>query len=245
MEQSFVKNNIFQELQREILALQGLKRPIGKQSFDTGLGPLENAFPDQAFPLGAVHEFISPTPEGISATTGFIAGLLGALMRQRGPCLWISTRRTLFPPALKSFGIAPDRVIFIDLARERDALWAMEEALKCEALAAVIGEIREINLTESRRLQLAVEKSRVTGFLHRCFPRKAGNIACASRWQVRPIRSELEVGLPGVGYPRWNVELLKIRNGRPGKWQIEWSDGRFRNCETNHMKTPQIYQKAG
>jgi protein ImuA len=29
--------------------------------------------------------------------------------------------------------------------------------------------------------------------------------------------------MPGVGFPRWEVELLKVRNGEPGKWIIEWS----------------------
>jgi protein ImuA len=33
--------------------------------------------------------------------------------------------------------------------------------------------------------------------------------------------------MPGVGFPRWNVELLKVRNGQPGNWQVEWMDGRF------------------
>jgi protein ImuA len=35
--------------------------------------------------------------------------------------------------------------------------------------------------------------------------------------------------MPGVGFPRWNVELLKVRNGRPGTWQIEFTEGRFKH----------------
>jgi len=35
-------------------------------------------------------------------------------------------------------------------------------------------------------------------------------------------------GLPGLGFPRWQVELLKVRNGQPGSWVVEWSDGRFK-----------------
>jgi hypothetical protein len=27
--------------------------------------------------------------------------------------------------------------------------------------------------------------------------------------------------------PRWQVELLKVKNGQTGIWQIEWADGRF------------------
>jgi len=107
----------------------------------------------------------------------------------------------------------------------------MEEALKCEGLGAVVGEMQEIGFTASRRLQLAVEQSRVTGFILRHQPRNLNSVACVARWRVSPLPSGLEEGMPGVGFPRWNVELLKIRNGKPGAWPIEWSGGVFREIE--------------
>lgn len=106
-------------------------------------------------------------------------------------------------------------------------MWAMEEALKCGALTAVVGEMQEISFTASRRLQLAVEQSQVTGFILR---RKATNInttACVSRWRISPLPSHSVDSLPGIGYPSWKVELMRIRNGRPGVWEIRWEDGRF------------------
>jgi len=175
----------------------------------------------------AIHEFLSAEPEHAAASGGFIAGLLKTLMLNGGACLWISMSRSLFPPALRAFGVEPDRVIFIDLHREKDVLWAMEEALKCEGLAAVIGEMQEISFTQSRRLQLAVEQSRVTGFILRSDPRKLSATACTARWKITPLPSELEAGMPGVGFPRWNVELLKVRNGNPGIWKMEWKAGGF------------------
>jgi protein ImuA len=33
--------------------------------------------------------------------------------------------------------------------------------------------------------------------------------------------------LPGVAFPRWQVELLKVRNGKPGIWQLEWANGKI------------------
>jgi protein ImuA len=44
-----------------------------------------------------------------------------------------------------------------------------------------------------------------------------------------PIASKTEGGMPGVGFPRWTVELVKVRNGRPGVWQLEWKEGAFRH----------------
>ncbi|WP_029274555.1 ImuA family protein [Pedobacter borealis] len=230
MEEAVNKKELIKKLRQDILAMQGFRAVLDHDRRDTGLGPLEHAFPNETFPVAAVHEFISPTVADAAATTGFMAGLMGHLMQQDGTCLWVGTERQLFPPGLKAFGLDPDRIIFVDLRWDRDVLWAVEEALKCEKLTVVVAELKEINLTESRRLQLAVEKSRVTGFLHRRNPRKIDNIACVSRWQITPIASNLQYGLPGVGYPCWNVDLQKVRNGKPGKWQLQWSAGQF-----NHL----------
>ena len=63
----------------------------------------------------------------------------------------------------------------------------MEEALKCDGIAAVVGEIQELSFTVSRRLQLAVEQSRVTGFILRNNPRNLNTTACVTRWKITPL----------------------------------------------------------
>lgn len=222
-----VKKDIITQLQKDILFLQGFRPPVAGNTDAFGLGAIETAFPNGVFPVGAIHEFLSAAPEHAAACGGFIAGLLASLMREGGACLWISVSKTLFPPALKAFGVEPDRIIFVYLKRERDVLWAMEEALKCEGLAAVACELNEISFTQSRRLQLAVELSRVTGFILRGDSRKLSTTACAARWKITPLPSALEDKMPGVGFPRWNIELLKVRNGNPGTFQLEWSADHF------------------
>lgn len=235
---SATKKEIIDQLQKDLLLLQGYKPPSAA-IINFGLGPVESAFPNAVFPTGAVHEFLSNVVEHAAATGGFVAALLSPLMKQGGACLWISSSRTLFPPALTSFGVEPDQVVFVDLKREKDVLWAMEEALKCEGLAAVIGEIKDISLTASRRLQLAVEQSRVTGFILRHQPRDLNPIACVARWRITPLASKPDNGMPGVGFPRWNVELIRIRNGQPGSWQLEWAVNRFHPVTENIPLQPQ------
>lgn len=222
------KKDVLAQLQKEILPLQGCKPIVYGNALENGLGIINHAFPNATFPLGAVHEFISEGAEDNAATGGFIGGILGPLMLNGGAAIWISGSKTIFPPALQSFGIAPDRIIFIVLHKEKEMLWAMQEALKCEGLAAVIGEIPDISFTASRRLQLAVEQSQVTGFVLRCNPRNLNNTACVTRWKITHLPTDLPAGMPGVGFPRWNVELLKVRNGKPGSWQLEFVAGRFR-----------------
>jgi len=220
------QQEIITQLQKEILPLQGF-RPPSTGAVALGLGEMERAFPNGCFPVSGLHEFICDTPEGAAASNGFISALLTPLMQSGGVALGISTSRKLFPPALKRFGLVPDRVIFIDLKKEQEVLWAMEESLKCEGLAAVVGDIKELDFTASRRFQLAIEKSRVTAFVTRYSPRRLNTIASIARWRITPAASIIEDGMPGTGCPLWNIELLKVRNGRPGTWQLGWSGGHF------------------
>jgi len=220
------KHNILNQLKKDILRLEGFNPPKNHHN-RIGIGPVEKAFPNGIFPSGAIHEFVSTAAEQDAASCGFICSLLAKLLKKDGICVWISMNSLLFPPALSSFGLTADRIVFVQVQRHQDVLWAMEEALKCKGLMAVVAEGRELDFAQSRRLQLAVEKSKVTGFILRNTPRKMGATACVARWRITPIPSELEEGMPGLGFPRWEVELLKVRNGSPGKWRLEWSEEQF------------------
>jgi len=113
-----------------------------------------------------------------------------------GTCIWISSARKVFPPGMKAFGIEPDRVIFFDFKNDKEVIWATEETLKCEGNAAVIAEIKEISFIAARRLQLAVERSRVSGFILRHNPQNVNIIPCAARWRVKIAPSGLIPGMP-------------------------------------------------
>ncbi len=223
-----VKKEIIKQLQEKILLLEGFKKDVSAgNDLDFGLRAMEDAFPCHVFPTGVIHEFISPTAASAAASNGFIAGLLSTLMKKGKPCLWISSKRSLHPPALELFGIAPHQVIFVDVTGDKEALWVMEQGLNCRVLSAVVAELSDISFTESQRLQLVVERSRVTGFIHRKRPRRVTPLACVSRWRIRHATSYVPHDMPGVGHPVWEVHLEKIRNGKPGRWHWGWWGGQF------------------
>jgi protein ImuA len=238
------KTDIITQLRRDLLSLQGFKS-LSSTDPDIGLGPINHSFPNASFPVGAMHEFISSDKEGATATSGFIAALLGKLMKNGGASVWIGSSRTLFPPALKFFDTNPEKIIFIDLKKEKDVMWAMEEALKCDNLAAVVGEIQELSFTASRRFQLAVEQSHVTGLILRCNSRNPNITACVSRWKITSLPCLFNDDMPGVGFPRWKVELLKIRNGKPGSWEIEWINNRFGHLPSTDSIALELQKKTG
>lgn len=230
------KADILLQLQKEILSLQGFK-PANTATAGTGLKSINDAFPNATFPLAAIHEFVATGMEEAAAASGFISILLSSIMQSGGTAIWVGPARTIFPPALKQFGIQPEHIIFIELQKEKEIMWAVEEALKCSALSAVVGELPELSFTASRRLQLAVEQSQVTGFILRKNPRNLSTTTCIARWCISPMPSALVNDLPGVGFPTWNVSLLKVRNGKPGNWQVKWVDGRLQPLQVSVAST--------
>lgn len=235
---------LIEQLQKQIHSLQRNGPSCEQPALPLGLGSLESAFPGGAFPKGALHELISNSSEEAACTSSFIAVILSKLMKQGGHCLWISTvpRRSVFPHALAIFGLAPERILFVDATTPKETLWALEEALKCSALAAVVGELNELDFNDSRRLQLAAEKSSVTGFIHRFRPRKQSPVACVSRWKISPLPSEAIDQLPGLGFPRWNIELLKVRGGQPTSWQTQWSP-KNKNLEYIQLRDNSVQER--
>jgi protein ImuA len=240
------KSDIIQKLQNEILPLQGYKSALGRSSLKIDLDAINGAFPNAVFPLGAIHEFMVHSAGTKAATSGFVTSILSSLMKEDGVVIWISADRTIFPPALTFFNIDAHRVIFVDVRNRREVAWAVEEALQLSGLAAVIGEVQELDFTTSRRLQLAVEKSQVTGFILNNNNKKNNNTnASLCRWQIQSAPSIAIDELPGIGYPCWNVQLLKVRNGRPGSWQMAWMNGRFSTVNNKQGIVKELHKKTG
>src|SRR5204862_2753266 len=111
---SALKADIITRLKKDLLALQGF-RPLLHQHQQIDIGTINHSFPHAVFPLGVNHEFICNNQESLTASSGFIAGILSSLLKKDGAAIWISSSHTIFPPALISFGINPAQLIFIRL----------------------------------------------------------------------------------------------------------------------------------
>lgn len=230
--QSLTQKLIIERLQKQILDLEGYKSEVQEQRSKLDFALIEKHFPNQVFPTGTIHEFVSGQPEHTACTSAFIFALLSKLHSNRGIYVWIGKQRQLFASSLVFFGIHPHQIIFINLVRQKDILWATEEALKCRSLSGVISELEDLTFAQSQRLQLTVEKSKVTGFILRTQTERINATACAARWQITPLVSENQENLPGVGFARWNVELLKVRNGSTGSCAITYQHRQFTTEQT-------------
>ncbi len=229
----------------------------GNRAAPLGLAALDAHLPGGGLALGCLHEIAGGRAEwDDGAATGFCLALLARLLgatpkagapqgavgasQAWGPVLWVSRWRDLYAPGLTAFGLDPGRLILVQAGSGTEVLWAMEEALRCPRLAAVVGEVEALERSAGRRLQLAAEAQGVTAFaLHRrlCPARRAeAPSAAATRWRVMPAQAsarasaQASAGRPGGGSgrfpdrPCWQVELLRCRGAAPGQWHLEWDD---------------------
>ena len=207
-------------LKRQIADLDGSEPRLEAGTVGLGLPEVDQALPWGGLPRGALHEVLGPPGDG--AALGFTVALLARLKIGR-PILWCRTRAALadhgglYGPGLAASGVSPRQVIFVTVDKPADAMWVLEEGLRCDGLAAVVGEGVAPGFTDSRRLQLAARGGRTLALLLPPVQAKPAASAALTRWRL----SSLPAAAPRRA---WRVALEHCRGGRPAAWHVEWKD---------------------
>ncbi|VVT14734.1 recA-like protein [Erythrobacter sp. EC-HK427] len=123
------------------------------------------------------------------------------------------------------------RLIHVAAKTPEDALFALEEGVRCRDFACVIGEVagnpKALDFTASRRLSLAAEKHGVPLFLVRLDA--APDLSSARmRWRLRAAPSAPPLwNASAPGKAAWQAELFRARKHPPGEWVLREQDGRL------------------
>jgi len=189
-----------------------------------GIDAIDGSLPWGGLPCGALHEVTGAAMDG--AATGFCAMLLAHLSGGTRSTIWIANDDDLYGPGLAAYGLSADRLIVVRARRPVEILWTLEEALRCRGLAAVLGEVPDLSLAASRRLQLAARNSGVTALLLRPRAETSPVTTAVTRWRVTALPGQTASG-ENID-PRWGVELVRCRgrsHGEEGyveRWLVEW-----------------------
>lgn len=265
------RTNVLEELRRLLPKLEGLATQPCALPF--GLAAIDSHLPQGGLTLGALHEIAPVAGEDVAAAFGFIAALLAALLGSKppdGPLVLVLPVRGYFalrgrphgypyghpcgrPSAqpcaqpyahgLNGLGLDPGRLILVETADERSALWVFEECLRSAAPAAVAGVIDTLEPKTSQRLQLAAAAGGRPLLLLRP-PRALETSAAVTRWRVAAAaatRDRFEM----IARPRWRVRLERCRNGRPGEWLVEYDHVAHRFSLAAALADPALPHRAG
>ncbi len=170
------------------------------QIFSTGSSALDQTLLRGGLRQDAISEWIADAEGCGAAALSMIvaANALRAHDQQAGdassPIVIIDSRQTFYPPAAIALGIPAARMILVQPRCAADAVWAIDQSLRCEAVAAVWATIdTRLDDRDARRFQLAAEQGRTPGFF------------------VRPLRER--------GKPSFAEVRLHVKKGTGRSWQ--------------------------
>lgn len=180
---------------------------------------------------GCVHEVYAGDVGDAAAAAGFVVALVANMTDRERAVLWLRSGRSvrlggvLQANGWAELGGVPANALVSTVSDRVMLLRAAVEALRCPALGAVVveswGAMPELDITASRRLTLAAEKSGVPLFLLRCDASPVPS-AAQTRWAVGAAPSR---ALPGSapGRSTFDITLLRQKSGPCGlSWRLEW-----------------------
>lgn len=197
---------------------------------------VDGHLPDGAgLPRGAVHD-VAADEEGSGAAYGFVSLLAG---RAGLTCIWIGPNPDVWPPGAARYGLPPTSLVLVRAAGA-DALWAAEEALRCPAVGCtVLQAAKGVDLTASRRLQLAAEAGGGIALVLVAPPALLSPSAARTRWRIAPSTGTSRVE-HSLGMAAWRVELVKAAGGRPGAWTLAVDADRLEPLVLSPPEAPAI-----
>ena len=211
-------------LRAEDIGAAGLKRALsfGPEAVDTrfGLGGLA---------FGAHQAAAGP---GDRTAVAVFAVLLLARLFKAWPdrsALLVQEAETLqedgalYGPGLHALGLDPGRMALVSARDGAEALRIVDEATRSGAVCAVVGDLRrgarKLDLALTQRLNVHAQQTSTLTLL--LTPDLDGTSAAMSRWRVATAPSRAPRRY--LGGPTLDLELVRNRLGRPGRWTLEWS----------------------
>ena len=171
----------------------------------TGFAALDAAFLHQGWPRAGLTELLCDA-NGIGEIRLLAPALAALCKNEERSIALVMPPFVPYPPALEAIGVDLARMLLIRCREPREALWAMEQALRTGACSAVLGWLEETRLgfASLRRLVLAARQGEAWGSLFR--PARALENASAA---------ELRLHLLPAADDRLRINILKRRGGWP------------------------------
>jgi protein ImuA len=222
-------SQLIETLRGQIARLEGVHRPVSPEGVSSGCVALDRLLPGGGFRRGTLVEWLSGA-DGAGAASLAIAAAREAC-REGGAVVVLDPRHEFYPPAAVRAGIAPHGLLVVQPATEADSCWALDQALRCLGVAALLAWPDRLDGRTFRRLQLAAEEGGCLGLLLRPQAVLAEPSWADVRLKVEPLPA-LEAAAAGR---RLKIDLLRCRHGAGGESiEVEIDD----ETHTVHLASP-------
>jgi hypothetical protein len=226
---------VLQDLAARIRAIESAGTS-GRAAFATRL-PL---FDELLRPAGSATLAASPTAGTLA--TGSLVELLAAgegagawtlglywarhACAERKPLVLVDGRGWFYPPAAAALGVDLEHVILVRPISRPDCQAALDQALRCTAVGAVVGWCERLTAAEAQRLKLAAEAGGGLGLILRPKGAAQGPSFADLRLRIAPMVST-------EAMRRVCIEVVRWRGGKEGQSLIVEIDD-----ETGDVRVP-------
>jgi protein ImuA len=160
------RSRLIRALQEQIARLERGRRPAGDEAVvPSGCEALDRLLPQGGFRRGTLVEWLAAGDGSGSQTLAFYT--VREACQEGGAVVVLDRAREFYPPAAARLGIPPDQLIVVCARNPADNTWALDQALRCPAVAAVVAWPEKLDGHTFRRLQLAAEQGGGLGVLIR------------------------------------------------------------------------------
>lgn len=173
----------------------------GRTVVPSGYAALAAQLPGGGWPCPALIEVLHDR-SGIGELSLFLPALRHLCETRASAIAWFNPPHLPYPPALAEYGLGLTRMLVSKSLTGQSVLWAMEQALRSGACAAVLAWTETTDSHALRRLKLAASEGACLGFLFRSL-----------RHRAHPSPANVRLALTGEG-ASLVVELLKVQGGR-------------------------------
>lgn len=159
------RSQLISNLQQQVRSLEGFVDHSDARIISTGCPRLDQFFPAGGLRRGSLVEWV----KGGRGSGASLLSLLAArqLCVEGGIVAIIDRSQSFYPLAAQSLGLDPDSMLIIRPRSLQEESWAIEQTLRCSAIAAVWGCIDQIGSRIFRRWQLAAEEGGSVGLFVR------------------------------------------------------------------------------
>ncbi len=166
-------SKILDQLRSKIRAVESERNAHGEDRVGSQCVAVDRMLPGAGYARGTLVDWIAPS----GCAADFLSlSVASAACENGGALVVIDPDRQFFPCAAAAMGINMDNLIVLRSAEKpsghiraigQDLLWAVDQSLRCPAVAAVWGPLPKIDDRWQRRFQLSAEASGSMGLFVR------------------------------------------------------------------------------
>ena len=166
-------NHVLEQLRTQINAVQTQRHAVDDDLVNSQCVAVDRMLPSSGYTRGTLVDWIAPA----GCAADFLSlSVASAACKNGGALVVIDPDRQFFPTAAAAMGINMDNLIVLRSAEKpdghiraigQDLLWAIDQSLRCPAVAAVWGPLPKVDDRWQRRFQLSAEASGAMGLFVR------------------------------------------------------------------------------